>query len=99
MPVDFPSVDDGSRDEPYWTVEECAQRLHVSRSTIRAKFREGIWPHVIFSKRYYMSARQLASVVRLQTIDHSGVETCGLDGQPNGIVGEVIDPDSDGGVQ
>lgn len=72
MPVPFPTRDP---DHPhalvtvdYYTVEEAADLLHVSVSTLRAKLAEGRWPCLeLVSGRRYMSADHIADVIDLST--------------------------------
>lgn len=71
MPISFPSLGpDGQPVEvTYYSVEEASTRLHVSRPTLRAKLRRGLWPHLNMSGRYYMSDAHLARVVEILTHD------------------------------
>lgn len=102
MPIEFPHVDiDGKPyGVAYYSVEEAASRLHVSRPTLRNKLRRGLWPHLNMSGRYYLSDAQLARIVEILTVDPDELGTEWRRGEDDRRLGLVVDDDeAEGGVR
>jgi predicted DNA-binding transcriptional regulator AlpA len=51
----------------YWDVGEVSDLIHVSRSTIYRKLREGVWPCVRLGAKPYMSAWMIGAAVDQMT--------------------------------
>lgn len=102
MPMEFPHVDADGKPffVTYWTVEEAASRLHISRPTLREKLRRGAWPHLHMSGRYYLSDVHLARIVEMLTVDPDEIGTAWRRGEDDRRLGLVADEDeSEGGVK
>lgn len=72
MPVVFPTLDPATGelvDRTYYTVEEAADRLHVSHSTVRRRILAGEWPHLTIAHAHYMSGEDLARVVAMHIVE------------------------------
>lgn len=107
MAIDFPGLDDDGNEVwiRYYSLDESAKRLHVSRPRLRRKLRSGEWPHLDNDGRLYMSAADQAEVVRRLHVDPPDVDPDAfeLDTEERRL-GIVRDPDerddtAEGGVQ
>jgi hypothetical protein len=94
MPISFPHRDDTGHliDVDYFTPEEVAHRLHVSREVVRRNCFTDRWPHLRVQRRYYMNAEQIGRVLEIMTHDPDTI--------PNWtpILGVAVDPDDVEGV-
>jgi len=71
MAIDFPSIDEHGNEiwTRYYSLDESAKRLHVSRPRLRRKLRSGEWPHLDLEGRLYMSTADQAEVIRRLHVD------------------------------
>lgn len=70
MPVPFPTLNPSTGEletVDYFTVEEVAELLHISHTTVRRRLLSGEWPHMKIAHGYFLSAEMVARVVKLST--------------------------------
>lgn len=72
MPVPFPTLDPATGElvtRDYFTIEEVAELLHMSPSTVRRRILDHAWPSLSIAQSHYMSAEHVAAVVAMHTVD------------------------------
>lgn len=96
MPVQFPTADPNDpttlRTLDYYSVDEVADMLHLSTSTVRARLASGAWPCLDLGvHRRFLSAEHIATIMELST---RGVADA-MDAPPR-IGTPVTDADTEG---
>jgi len=72
MPETFPTLDPATGElipVLYYAIEEAAEMLHVSASSVRRRILAGEWPHLTIARSHWMSAENIGWVVAQSTVD------------------------------
>lgn len=72
MPESFPTLDPATGElvpVTYFDIDEAAEMLHVSPSTVRRKILSGEWPHLTIARNHWMSVENIGWVVAESTVD------------------------------
>lgn len=72
MPIAFPHRDSETgqlTQVDYYSAEEVAGLVHVSRETVWRNCSNARWPHLKVQRRYFLNAAQIERVIEMMTVD------------------------------